>query len=95
MERIGRLHLSKNEHSSATNLNKQIIFGCNEKTLLHLNVIYLLAKQYIYKCRCRETFPTIQQYILQLGNLLEIEKYTYTLKGQYTIYLVRWGELAK
>jgi hypothetical protein len=74
--------------------NQEIILGCKGDELSHINVIYLLAKKYLYQCRCRGTFPRIETFIAQLHNLIDTEKGIYVMKNQYDRYLNRWGELA-
>ena len=72
--------------------NKQIIFGCSDRSLSSFNTIYLLAKKYLYECRCRNTFPTIQNYTQKLEKYIEMEQGVYVLNDQLSVFLDRWGE---
>ena len=56
------------------------------------NIIYLLAKKYLYQCRCKSTFPDIAAYKLQLQKLINTEKGICVMNNQMDIYLGRWGD---
>ena len=71
------------------------MFGCIEREMAPINVIYLLAKKYLYQCRCRNQFPTLQYFKKHLECHLQTEKDIYVSKNKYASYLERWGNMAK
>ena len=74
--------------------NEEIILGLKGDNVARFTIIYLLAKKYLYQCRCNNTFPVMKIYLIQLRNLIDIEKGIYTMNNMYDKYLDRWGELA-
>ena len=72
--------------------NQEIILGFRGEDLATFNIIYLLAKKYLYQCRCKSTFPDIAAYKLQLQKLINTEKGICVMNNQMDIYLGRWGD---
>ena len=60
--------------------NQEIIRGFKGDEFVHFNLIYLLAKKYLYQCRCSVTFPGIETFKSQLYNLIETERGIYIMK---------------
>ena len=86
------LHRTLRVHFPIT--NQEIILGFKGDDLSTINVIYLSAKKYLYKCRCSQSYPRIETYIPQLKILINNEKGIYVLNNNYEKYLDRWGYLA-
>ncbi len=55
-----------------------------------LNVLLLIAKKYIYECRCSDNVPHFQAYLQKVKAYSEIEKASARKKDRYLNFLQKW-----
>jgi len=78
-------HLILNEHL--------VIFGCDNsfKSDLPFDLILLLAKSYIYKCKMKNELPALDNFVKILKYRYEMEKYNASLRMKLEIFLNQWN----
>jgi len=73
--------------------NKDIIFGimdCNRD--LFVNHILLIAKKYIYSCRCNKTTPSIIVSNARIKMIHSLEMMVAKSCNKLPIHLKKWGK---
>ena len=63
--------------------------NCEEE--LFVNVL-LIAKQYLYSCRCRKTFPIIKVFMSGLKKIQNLELVTAKSKNKLSFHTLKWGK---
>ena len=74
---------------------REIVFGCCDETSLLYDLIILVVKQYIYKCRCLEKKPTFIELIHHLKIVRDTEHKSAEMYGKMNIYLNKWSPLTE
>ena len=82
------------EHN--THLTFEIISFCNLKCTRvqnnnAINFIILLAKYFIFKCKCESIVPLFPQYMNYLTHRLKIEETISHLKHTHELFSQRWS----
>lgn len=80
-----------------TNLTYECISFCNtnivskQKAIL-ASFIILLAKYFIFKCKCNATIPTLDAFNLYLKATKKIEETIATMKNKLDVYNLKWND---
>ena len=56
-----------------------------------LDLIMLMAKYYIFRCRCLKTIPNFTCFSKEVKQRAAIEKHAWALKGDLTAYFSLWS----
>ncbi len=84
----------KTENRTDFDISKtELILGKPKCKNRLVNLVYLVAKQYIYACRCRGTFPHLIEYINRLKDIRDSELYTAKYGKKYNEYQQFWDWL--
>jgi len=83
-------------HSLNVNINnldnKEIMLGIpNCEDELFVNHVLLIAKQYLYFCRCRKTFPICKVFMSRLRKIQNLELIIAKSKNKLSPYTAKWG----
>ena len=72
--------------------NKEILLGMpNCKDELFVNHVLLIAKQYLYSCRCRKPFPIFKVFMSRLRKIQNLELVIAKSKNKLSFYVAKWG----
>ena len=72
--------------------NKEIMLGMpNCEDELFVNHVLLIAKQYLYFCRCRKTFPIFKVFMSRLRKIQNLELVIAKSKNELSLYTAKWG----
>ena len=72
--------------------NKEILLGMpNCEDELFVNRVLLIAKQYLYFCRCRKTFPIFKVFMSRLRNIQNLELVISKSKNKLSLYTAKEG----
>ena len=74
--------------------NKEIILGmpsCEDGLIV--NHVLLIAKQYLYFCRCRKKFPIFKVFTSRLRKIQNLELVVAKSKIRLSPYTAKWGKL--
>lgn len=89
--------LMKNKLNYNTNVNYNTISFCNiqdtpqQKAIL-VNFIILLAKYFIFKCKCNIILPTINSFNSYLRKTIKIEETIAFMKNKMDIFNLKWND---
>ena len=73
--------------------NKEIMLGMpNCEDELFVNHVLLIAKQYLYFCRCRKTSPIFKAFMSRLGKIQNLELVIAKSKNRLSLYTAKWGK---
>ena len=72
-------------------MNVQVLAG--EKDDILVSHCFLLAKYYIYRCKFKNTSPSIREYVQQLKYNLEIEKQISILTDSQNEFQQKWDKI--
>ena len=64
---------------------KDILFGVENLTL------FVIAKQYLYSCRCQEVIPNFNHLMERIKEVISIEKYIAVKKNKLDIHNRKWA----
>ena len=81
-------------HVRSLNITEQlVIFGVkvDVPTDKVLDLIMLMAKYYIFRCRCLKTIPNFICFSKDVRQRAAIEKHAWALKGDLTAYFSLWS----
>ena len=70
---------------------KEILLGIDNNNLMFYNAIFILVKQYIYACRCKNTFLNIHSLIRNIKYYIQIEKYIAVKNGKENYHNRKWS----
>ena len=59
---------------------------------LFVNLLILIAKQYLYFCRCRKTFPIFKVFISRLKKIQNLELVIAKSKSKLSLYTAKWSK---
>ena len=78
-----------------SNVNdKELMLGMpNCKDELFVNHVLLIAKQYLYFCRCRKTFRIFKVFMSRLRKIQNLELVIAKSKNMLALYTAKWGIL--
>ena len=72
--------------------NKEIMLGMpNCEDELFVNHVLQIAKQYLYFCRCRKTFPIFKVFMSRLRKIQNLELVIEESKNKLSLYTAKWG----
>ena len=72
--------------------NKEIMLGMlNCEDELFVNHVLLIAKQYLYFCRCRKTFPIFKVFMSRLRKIQNLELVIAKSKNKLSLYIAKRG----
>ena len=72
--------------------NKEIMLGMpNCEDELFVNHVLLIAKQYLYFCHCRKTFPIFKVFVSRLRKIQNLELVIAKSKNKLSLYTANWG----
>ena len=83
----------KCHHCQNLRISKElVIFGLAENFISDkvFDQIILLAKHYIYLCKLKDDFPTLDQFIIVLKKRYTVEKYVATMENKSAIFNTDW-----
>ena len=69
----------------------EIIFGFPNEDLSMLNVVYLIAKEFLYKCLYSDIFPSVPTFHYFLMDYICTERHIALRKQQLDIFLETWS----
>ncbi len=74
---------------------KELIFGIdNDNCGLDLfNMVYLIAKRFIYKCKYEGTFPSLTSFMPYLRRIVTMEKSIAIRNNKYVTFMDKWQAL--
>ena len=76
--------------------NREILFGMsNCEDEIFINHALLVAKQYLYSCRCKSTFPLIKVFKARLRKIETLELEVAKSKNKLPNYTAKWGKFLK
>ena len=76
--------------------NREILFGMsNCEDEIFINHVLLVAKQYLYSCRCKSTFPLIKVFKARLRKIETLELEVAKSKNKLPNYTAKWGKFLK
>ena len=81
-------------HVRSLNITEQlVIFGVqdNATTDKALDLIMLITKYYIFRCRCLKTIPNFTCFSKEVRQTAAIQKHAWSLKGDLTAYFSLWS----
>ena len=73
--------------------NREIILGkpkCDDE--LSENHVLLIVKQYLYSCRCNNTFPLFRVFINKLRNIHNLEREIAKSNNKFSDYTKKWNK---
>ena len=76
--------------------NREIMLGmpdCEDE--LFVNHVLLIAKQYLYSCRCKNTFPLINVFTARLKKSQNLELVIAKSKNKLSDPTAKWGKFLK
>ncbi len=73
--------------------NEDIIFGLKDEEFLLYDLIFTVAKQYIYRSRCIDKQPSFIEFLYVLKNVKNIEFQSAEMYGKMTRFEARWISL--
>ena len=59
---------------------------------LFVNHILLIAKKYVYSCRCNKTKPSIAVLNAKIKMIYQLEMMVAKSRNQLSIHFKKWGE---
>ena len=62
---------------------------------LFVNHVLLIPKQYLYSCRCKNTYPLINVFTVRLTKIQNHELVTAKLKNKLSDHTAKWGKFLK
>jgi len=71
----------------------EILFGSLSEPLLIVDIIYLIAREYIYNCKQGEHFPNIHTLEKKIYQIQNIERDIAIKKGNFNQFIIKWGKL--
>ena len=73
--------------------NKEIMLGMpNCEDELFVNHVLLIAKQYLYSCRWRKTFPTFKVFTSRLRKIQNLELAIAESKNKLSLHTAKWAK---
>ena len=81
-------------HVHSLNITEQlVIFGVKDDATTDkvLDLIMLIAKYYIFRCRCLKTIQNFTCFSKEVRQRAAIEKHAWSLKGDLTAYFSLWS----
>jgi len=72
---------------------QEIILGSGQDTLLLYDLVFLVAKQFIYACRCLGVHPTLQGFVQKIKKLYVTETEAATLHNKSEKCIRKWAPL--
>ena len=88
-------HITKNTpHVRSLNITEQlVIFGVKDDVTTDkaFDLIMLITKHYIFRCRCLKTIPNFICFSKEVRQRAAIEKHAWALKGDLTAYFSLWS----
>ena len=73
--------------------SKEIILGINDEHLMMYNAVFVITKQYIYACKCKDDLPNFDVLITKIKYYIRLEKYIATKIDKLQIHYRKWGLL--
>lgn len=65
------------------------------KDELFVNHVPLIAKQYLYSCRCNNTYPLINVFTARLKKIQNLELVIAKSKNKLFDHTAKWGKFVK
>ena len=62
---------------------------------LFVNHVLLIAKQYLYSCRCKNTYPLINVFTARLKKIQNLELVIAKSKNKLSEHTAKWGKFLK
>jgi len=62
---------------------------------LFVNHVLLIAKQFLYSCRCKHTYPLINVFIARLKKIQNFELVIAKSKNKLSDHTAKWDKLLK
>ena len=62
---------------------------------LFFNHVLLIAKQYLYSCRCKNTYPLINVFTARLKKIQNLELVIAKSKNKLSDHTAKWGKFLK
>ena len=90
-----KLWLSRNTGIAMNIRNEDIIFGFTDEHFLLYDLVFTVAKQYIYNSRCLEKQPSFIGFLNVLRNVKETEFHSAELYGKVNQYESKWTPLLR
>jgi hypothetical protein len=70
---------------------EDLLFGSLHEDLLLIDMIFLVAKQYIYSCKHEETYPKMHVFEKKIYNIKNIERDIAIKNNKLQNFLTKWG----
>ena len=75
---------------------KDIIFGITDsKEELFVNHILLIAKKYIYSCKCNKVKPSFLVFLAKVKTIYKLEMMVAKYGNKWPTHLKKWGKFIK
>ena len=71
--------------------HKDIMFGITDEEDWFVNHILLIAKKYIYSCRCNKVKPSIIAFKAQVKKIYQLEEKIAQFNNKWPIHQKKWG----
>ena len=68
----------------------EFLFGSGKPDMIFFDQIYMLAKQYIYNCKCLVIFPSLDAFKRRLFHLRDIENVIAQKNGKENEFHKKW-----
>ena len=72
--------------------HKDIMFGINDEEDWFVNHILLIAKKYIYSCRCNKAKVSIIAFKAQVKKIYQLEEKIAQFNNKWPIHQKKWGK---
>ena len=72
--------------------HKDIMFGITDEEDWFVNHILLIAKKYIYSCRCNKAKPSIIAFKAQVKKIYQLEEKIAQFNNKWPIHQKKWGK---
>ena len=59
---------------------------------LFVNHVLLIAKQYLFSCRCRKTFPIFKVFMSRLREIQNLELVITKSKNKLSLHTAKWAK---
>ena len=73
--------------------SKEILLGIDDNNLVFYNAVFILVKQYIYSCRCRNIPLNIHSLIANIKFYIQAEKYIAVKNNKLNYHTRKWSML--
>ena len=67
----------------------------NNREIMLVNHVLLIANQYLYSCRCKNTYPLINVFIARLKKIQNLELVIAKSKNKLSDHTAKWGKFLK